>query len=234
MRKTFLVACTVLLAGSMVGLADEGPPVGSILDLNGQPIPSSAQQYTVDFTANLSSTAITFAFRDDPAFLFFSDASVVDLTNPGGNVLLNGDFSSGTFDSSDVADWTYANIYGATFGGELEQGCGFDGSNCWDDGAVGAYDAISQTIATNSGDQYQISFYLSEDSGDSTFMRTDPTENSGIDVLAYAQGGLPSAPNSPVPEPGTWSLMGTGLLGLALFAGRRKLAALKLAASNLG
>jgi hypothetical protein len=37
---------------------------------------------------------------------------------------------------------------------------------------------------------------------------------------------------SPVPEPGTWLLMGTGLLGLALFALRRKSSTRRLTAGN--
>ncbi len=161
MRKIIVLASIVLLMGSVAAFADYPPPAGAILDLNGQPIPYSAQLYTVDFTAALANTNITFAFRDDPAFISFSDASLVDLTTSSGNLLLNGDFSSGTSGSSNIPDWTYANIYGASSGGQLSSSCGYNGSNCWYDGAVGAYDAISQTVATNVGNQYQVSFYLS-------------------------------------------------------------------------
>jgi hypothetical protein len=64
------------------------PPFpGAILDLSGTPIPAGGdgtyQQYTVNFTAAFANTAITFAFRDDPAFLFFYSPSVSDLTTPG-------------------------------------------------------------------------------------------------------------------------------------------------------
>lgn len=217
MRKFFVLASIVLLTGSVAAFADYPPPSGAILDLNGLPIPSSPQLYTVDFTAALSNTDITFAFRDDPSYISFSDASLVDLTTSSGNLLLNGDFASGTAGSSNVTDWTYANVYGAPAGGTLSTGCGYNSSNCWHDGAVGAYDAISQTVATNVGNQYQIGFYLSENSGNSTFLSTDPTENNGIDALAYAQAGIPTA----TPEPSSMVLLGTGLLAL-LWSMRRR------------
>ena len=218
MRRILVLASIVLLTGSLAAFADEPPPSGAILNLNGLPIPSTATLYSVDFTAALSNTAITFAFRDDPAFISFSDASLVDLTTSSGNLLLNGNFALGTVNTSNVTDWTYANIYGATFGGQLNTGCGYNGSNCWYDGAVGAYDAISQTVATNAGNQYQISFYLSENSGNSTFLETDPTNSNAIDMLAYAQAGLPSAAT---PEPSSVALLGTGLLAL-LWSTRRR------------
>ncbi len=229
MRKFIVVACMVLLMGSVAAFAvpmNVGPPLGAILDLNGMPITSSETPYTVDFTAGLSDTAITFAFRNDPSFVYFSDASVVDLTTSSGNLLLNGDLASGTYGTSSVTDWTYANIYGATYGGELLSGCGEGGTNCWYDGAVQAYDAISQTIATTIGDEYQISFYLYGYGGTtyqdlSTNGNVTDTGGNGIDVLAYAQAGLP--PPSTTPEPSSILLFSTGLVALA-GAVRRKMA----------
>ena len=155
------------------------PPAGAILDLNGQTINHNSAAptlYTVDFTAAITSTAITFAFREDPAFIFFSDPSVTNLTTSSGNLLANSTFTAGTYtsngNSATPIDWTYANQYGATFGGVQQPGCGaLAGSGCWDDGAVQAYDAISQTIGTTVGDVYQISFYAWDDSGLSTYLR---------------------------------------------------------------
>ena len=62
-------------SGVIAGPMNLAPPVGAILDLDGQAIPSSPQTYTVDFTATQSSTAITFALREDPAYLSLSNFS---------------------------------------------------------------------------------------------------------------------------------------------------------------
>ena len=194
---------------------NEPPPLGAILDLNGQPIPNSTPQlYTVDFTAAIANTAITFAFRDDPDFISFSDASVINLTAGSGNLLANGDFSGGTYtDNGNTATpvgWTYANVYGASYGGQVSSGCGVGGGYCWRDGAVQAYDAISQTIATPIGDTYQISFDERKGSGQADFSRLSTNGGSsgnGIDVLAYAQQALPPAD---VPEPASLSLLAAG------------------------
>lgn len=207
--------------GPVADPTNEPPPAGAILDLAGQPITNVQQVYTVDFTATLTSTAITFAFRQDPSFESFSNASVVDLTTASSNLLLNGNFASGTLGTTNVTDWTYANIYGASFGGVLESDCGVGGSNCWYDGAVQAYDAISQTITTTPGDIYQISFNLNGGGCDtaaclysdlSTNGDVSDTGGNGIDVLAYAQAGLP--PAGTVPEPSSLWMLGTGLAGL--------------------
>ncbi len=109
-----LGAANVALAGP----SNLPPPAGAILDLAPGLIPhdgNNPQSYSVNFVAGQANTAITFAFREDPAFIFFSNASVVDVTNPSGNLLLNGNFASGS--GSNATNWTYANIYGATFGG---------------------------------------------------------------------------------------------------------------------
>jgi hypothetical protein len=213
---TFMVA-----GGALAAPSNLGPPAGAILDLNGQPITNTQQSYSVDFTAAVASTAITFAFRQDPSFVSFSNVSVVDLTTSSGNLLTDGDFSGGTPGSNVVPGWTYANIYGAAAAGVVESGCGFGGSNCWYDGAVQAYDAISQTIGTNIGDTYRISFNLNGGGGSfysdlSTNGDVTGIGGNGIDVLAYAQSGLPHAGG--VPEPASWALMigGLGLAGAAL------------------
>ncbi len=225
-----LPAALLLMAGAAHAQNNEPPPSGAILDLNGQAVPHSApQSYTVDFSAAVANTAITFAFREDPAYISFSDASVINLTTSSGNLLTNGDFSGGTYtDNGNTATpvgWTYANIYGASHGGVVSSGCGAGGGNCWFDGAVQAYDAISQTIATPIGDTYQISFDVQDNSSLVDFSRLSTnggtgTGGNGIDVLAYAQQGLPPAD---VPEPASISLLAAGAIG-AYFARRRRAA----------
>ncbi len=236
MKMYISTLCGTALAGLVaVGFASQAqanpsnlpPPSGWILDLAGTPITNDQQSYSVNFTAALASTDITFAFRQDPSFESFSNVQLVDLTNPGGNIILNGDFSQGTLGTSNVADWTYANVYGATYGGVLEAGCGVNGSNCWYDGAVQAYDAIDQYVSTNIGDVYQLSFNLNGGGANtpnglyqqlSTNGNVTGTGGDGIDVLAYAQGGLP--PPGTVPEASTWVMMILGFAGLG-FAGYR-------------
>jgi uncharacterized repeat protein (TIGR01451 family) len=213
-----LLCCTVLMvvaapAQTIQSIkADPGnnnpPPADPILDLSGTPIPgggnSTYQLYTVNFTATLASTTITFAFREDPAFISFTNASVVDTTTHSGNLLLNGDFSGG------LSPWTYSNVYGAASGGIVESGPNFcytsnnTSNTCWYDGAVQAYDAISQTIDTTVGDQYEITFVVADNSGCtidggppcnfsdlSTNGDSTDTAGNGINVTVYAQGGMP-------------------------------------------
>jgi PEP-CTERM motif len=234
MKKSVLYGAG-LAALVAVGLASQAqalpsnlpPPSGAILDLAGTPITNIQQSYSVNFVAGVANTEITFAFRQDPSFESFSNVQLVDLTNPSGNIILNGDFSSGTLGTSNVTNWTYANIYGATFGGVLEPNCGVGGSNCWYDGAVQAYDAIAQVVPTTIGDTYMLSFNLNGGGINtpgglyqqlSTNGNVTGTGGDGIDVLAYAQAGLPP-PGTP--EPSTWAMMMLGFAGLG-FAGYRK------------
>ncbi len=191
--------------------ANNPPPAGAILDLSGTPVPGGGnqtyQQYSVSFVATLTSTTITFAFREDPAFLFFSSPSVVDTADPEVNLLTNADFSGGTDTSngntSTPVGWNYANQYGALAGGVLNPQCGIImndvAENCWVDGAVQAYDALSQSITTIVGHTYQITFWLADDSSChcnfsdiSTNGNTTGTGGNGINETVYAQGGLPS------------------------------------------
>jgi len=135
MAFTFL-CCTVLMVFTAPAQtppqqikADPGtnnpPPAGAILNLSGTPIPGGGfaiyQHYTKNFIAGITSTAITFAFRDDPAQISFANASVVDLTTESGNLLTNGNFSGGVYTNNGNRftpnGWTYANVYGAQAGG---------------------------------------------------------------------------------------------------------------------
>jgi uncharacterized repeat protein (TIGR01451 family) len=204
---------------------NNGPPTGPILDLGGtyatppaKQIPGNGnetyQNYTVNFTANATnstcanggcSTVITFAFRDDPAQISFTNASVTDVTNPsspGPNLLTNGNFSTGV-----LTPWTYADNYGVSgagfvaLAGQYQDNCpSLNGAvfNCWIDGAVQAYDAISQTITTNPGDTYEISFYVAENSGliatpgDSQISPSYPGSACYFALAAAAAGGPPA------------------------------------------
>jgi hypothetical protein len=202
------------------------PPVGAILDLAGTAVPhGAAQPYTVDFLASVASTNITFAFREDPAFISFGNVSVVDVTTGSAtNLILNGNFASGS--GNNATGWTYVNVFGAAASGVVSSSCGGGLGTCWFDGAVQAYDAITQVIPTIVGDNYAISFKLSDDGNLSTFSAlstngdTTDTGGNGIDVLTYAQDGVPIAGG--VPEPSTWAMMILGFAGIGFMAYRRK------------
>ena len=226
LAKTTLLACLGAVAASTGALAtgmNNPPPVGAILDLGGGETGTTPQTVNhgaavseaVTFTANIASTNITFAFREDPAYISFSGVSLTDNTTHSGNLILNGNFASGSGNSP--TSWTYANIYGATASGVVSSSCGGGLATCWYDGSVQAYDAITQVVATRPGDSYTLSFLYSDNGSLTTFSdlstngTTTGTGGNGIDILAYAQNGLPSA----VPEPASLALLAGGMLAMA-------------------
>jgi hypothetical protein len=213
----------VAVAAAQAAGNNDPPPAGPVIDdLAGTAVPHTQTQYTTSFVAASTSTDISFAFREDPAFLELSQ--IVVSTGGGPNLLLNGDFSLGGSGNTPV-DFTYLNVYNSEASGVVGTGCGVGGSNCYYDGSVQAYDAITQNIATVVGSTYTISFYL-DDNGDlttfsplSTNGDTTDTAGNGIDLLVYAGNGVPVAA---VPEPATWAMMIVGFCGLGFMAYRRK------------
>jgi len=236
-------ALSVLLGMSSLALAagnNNSPPTGAILDLGGGETATAPQAVnhgapiteSVTFSAGLSSTDITLAFREDPAFIYMSNVVLVDNTTSSGNLLVNGNFSGGTYlnngNSLTPVGWEFANVWGAGASGVVSSSCSSYGfAFCWVDGAIQAYDAIDQVVATTIGDSYTLSFDYSDNGGLTTMSdlstngNTTGTGGNGIDILVYAQAGLPAACppgtvcTSTVPEPGSLALLGLAMAGLA-------------------
>lgn len=225
--KIWLLRLAILMAGLIGNQAfaqtNEPPPAGPvILDLHGTPVPHTYTSYSTSFVASSALTNLSFAFREDPAFLLLDN--VVLTTGGGPNLVVNGDFETGPSGVSAPTGWTYLNIFGAFAGGQVNTGCGTGGSRCYFDGAVQAYDSITQAIATVIGQTYNLTFDLSDNGSLTTFSRQSTNGNvtgtggNGIDLLVYA-GNLPTP--ATVPEPATLAIFGLGLAGLSLLRRRK-------------
>jgi hypothetical protein len=203
------------------------PPAHPVFFLTGQLITLAYQNFSFTFTAAQASTSLTFAMRHDSSYIFLDNISMVT-SGASTNLLVNGGFEDGVVGSAAPVGWTYANPQGAANGGTVypSSGAAYAGNNAYVDGAVQAYDELTQVVATTIGLQYTVDFY--ERAGGtglyqplSTAGNVPGINGNGIDLFVYAQAGLP-APGG-VPEPSSWVLMlaGFGGVGIALRSRRR-------------
>jgi hypothetical protein len=234
-----VAAFSLAASAASAAPSNQGPPSGSIYSLTGQPLSASYVEYSTSFVASSTSTFLTFAIRSDPSYILLDDVS---LTSGGGpNLLVNGGFESGVVGDSAPVGWTYLNVYGASYGGvvdstdpsrdgsvSVEGSFPHSGANEYSDGAVQAYDAITQDVATTTGATYNVSFWVADTNGGAGNYQPlstngDVTDSLGNanDLFVYEGSAVPT-----VPEPATWALMLVGVGGLgAAMRSRRKLAA---------
>ena len=108
----------------------------------------------VSFTADAALMNIAFAFRDDPSYIEFTNASLVDLTTSSTvNLLMNGAFDQGSSNSGKGVplpkDWVYTVLSGSSDAGVIQKCCG--AAHCWVDGSIQGYDELSQAVQTTVG-----------------------------------------------------------------------------------
>ncbi|HEY0778533.1 MAG TPA: PEP-CTERM sorting domain-containing protein, partial [Gemmatirosa sp.] len=215
----------------------QGPPPGAILDIAmADPglVLNGYRQFTASFVATTTGTTVAWAFREQPAYFAFDDASVTAagsttnlLTDPGFEHAIVGVHApdDGWYRFMQPVD---KSAIGTVSWKTQPYGCppnvAHGGSTFWCDGSVEGYDGLYQVIATTVGQTYDINFWLADNSGGPL---TFPT----INALVYAGLGLPSGtvpigPTPPAitgtPEPSTVALVGVGLLAVAHAARRTR------------
>ncbi len=221
-------AAAILASGQAFAASNNPPPIGTVIhNFDGEAITHPLTQYFFDFTATSTATDLSFAFREDPSFIHL-DNVVVTLDGGSTNLVANGDFEGGSSGPNTPTDWTYLNTFGATFAGVVSANCGVGGSNCYNDGAVQAYDAITQQLATVNGSLYHLSFFFGDTSEATNFSALSTngqpgTSGNGINMVVYGGDAIPVRDNG-VPEPAAWALMllGFGGIGATLRSRRRQ------------
>jgi autotransporter-associated beta strand protein len=204
-RQLRRLLLTTSVLGAIGMIAQPAWATGEVADLNGQvtggvtPADGVYQNYTYVVQADSSATTLSFLFRNDPSY---SQLDNVSLTVAGGstNLLMNGDFENGGYAGDGVTipnNWISIGTPGLGAAGSLYQGDAESGQYAWNDGAVGGHDGLAQTIATVSGQSYDLSFWFA----------ADPIPNgSDVDTQVWFADGLPpgyvnTSPPPPPPPP---------------------------------
>jgi hypothetical protein len=201
------------LSTAPVGAHNLAPPTGAVMDLSGQSLPLSDPTYTSepfkfseqDITGDTAT--LTFMYRDDYAFINFSDVALYDLSSTAStvNLLTNGNFAGGAHASNGYLDipigWTYVNPNPVNSDVFVAGNCStvscVGTGQYWSDGTQGGYDGLSQQVKVNSQDLYQISFNAfvtgaAPPASNPTWAETSTNSGTGFagnaaDILAYTE-----------------------------------------------
>ncbi len=138
--------------------------VGLIFSFVSSSAPTTYTLYTYGFTANSSSTTLTFAMTGDSGPMhdyWLLDSVSVNHTNANTNVLINGGFDVGNLTGWTQFCATNANCGGTGNYGQLTTAACYSGSYCYvDKCGSGGFDYLIQSFNTVIGDYYLLSFYL--------------------------------------------------------------------------
>ena len=183
----------VLLASLTIGA--NSVHASTLLDLNGKPATNNTT-YSVSFIATDTGEVISFAGANGSSHTTVDNLSVVDTTTSSGNLFASpNDYTSAPWIVT-PAPGGYSLITvkktSVTFASEF------------------APDIISQTIHTVVGQEYDISFTVSEVKMIPFYDNKDLS--NGGDIFVY--GSSVNLPSSSVPEPSSFALLTAGLLGL--------------------
>ncbi|MBP1760983.1 MAG: hypothetical protein H6Q64_525 [Firmicutes bacterium] len=181
--------CGMTITASAAGISTTGLVANIYADnqISGgvTPTTNTYQQYTYTFTATNTSTPVSILFRHDPDYFYFDDFSVTK-TDDSTELITNGSFED-TYTASGEeypSDWNLIGTQGLHAAGCIDDNAHSEDC-CWGDGAVGGFDGLQQTITTEVGTTYTISFYLAAGEWCNTqAASTDPETEEDYDEVS--------------------------------------------------
>ena len=220
-QAAFGLAAVVAMTGQARAQNNAAPPIAGYQVLfdaaaagSGATPTQGYQTFTRTFVASGSNSTITFAMRHDPGYFALDNVSAVDTTTLSSNLLLNGNFGSGSAPAATAPHWTLFQdpaVTGQNFNSGVQSNSSFTptpgsfsdaltgqtysfaglgtSTQFWVDGSEYAYDFLSQRFATTAGDTYSVTFSFS----DSNLMAYNKTDPGGTPTTSPGNGGVGSA-----------------------------------------
>jgi hypothetical protein len=179
--KRFLLFILLLISTQSFALDLPAGYVGRVLNNTA----NTWQHFSFNYTPTVSgSQYVMFAFRQDPAYWYFDNASV-KAVGSNTNLITNGNMATGG--SLQVQTSNYGTQYinaptawGVSYqSGVYPAAAGYWNGSQWVDGAVGSYDGIYQGVTMTAGTTYVIEF-------DVMGNHTATTTTTGWQLAVYA------------------------------------------------